>query len=106
MPELDGRVLVLLDDGRSTDAVAVAHALADAGASIVTLHGQGRGADGRGLFAGDPSDPLDVDAARTMAAELFGPVDAVVDLAELPRMPAEAVAAVTRRLGHLSGSPD
>jgi len=97
MNELDGRVFVLLDDGRSVDSADVARALAEAGAAIVTVHGERRGPDGRGVFAGDPGDALDVEAAETMAGELFGPVNAVLDLADLPRMPAEAVQAVLRR---------
>jgi hypothetical protein len=81
---LAGRVFVLLDDGTAADGAEVAHGLAEAGASIVTVHEEGRPPDGRAVFAGSPANPFDVDAARAMAAELFGPVDAVVDLADLP----------------------
>lgn len=97
LAELAGRVFVVLDDGSSDRAADVARALAEAGASVVTLHGEDRGADGRGVFAGDPGAELDVEAAKTMAAELFGPVDAVLDAADLPAMPDEAVRAVLRR---------
>jgi hypothetical protein len=89
--ELAGRVFVLLDAGDSAASAGLARGLAEAGAAIVTVHGHGRGADGRGVFAGDPTDPVDVDTAATMAAELFGPVDAVLDLAELPADPGVAV---------------
>lgn len=106
LAELAGRVFVMLDAGSSARAAEVARALAEAGASVVTLHGDGRGADGRAVFAGDPRDELDVEAARTMAAELFGPVDAVLDAADLPRMPDEAVQAVLRRFPASRSSGD
>jgi hypothetical protein len=91
MGDLAGRVFVLLDGGDSAGSADLARGLAEAGAAIVTVHGQGRGADGRAVYIGDPSDSIDIEAASTMAAELFGPVDAVVDLAELPVDPAVAV---------------
>ena len=97
MTELSGRVFVLLDNGSSTASADIARGLAEDGASVVTVHGQGTRPEGRGHFAGDPSDPLDVDAAVTMATELFGPVDAVLDLADLPRMAMDALAEVRRR---------
>ena len=83
MNELGGRVIVLLDNGAEHGA-SVAKALAEAGASVVTVHGQGRPPEGRGHFAGDPSDPMDVETAKTMATELFGSVSAVVDVADVP----------------------
>lgn len=83
MSELGGKVIVLLDNG-CEHGPFVARALADAGASVVTVHGQGRAPEGRGHLAGDPSDPMDVETASTMAAELFGAVNAVVDVADVP----------------------
>lgn len=106
MPELTGRVFVLLDNGRSLDAAEVAGALAEAGAATITVHGEGRAPDGRGVFVGDPENPLDVETAHTMATELFGPVNAVLDLADLPEMPEEAVAAVLRRFPPTGSSLD
>lgn len=94
---LAGRVVVLLDND-TAHGPTVAHALAEAGASVVTVHGQGRAPEGRGHLAGDPSDPMDVETASTMAAELFGPVDVVVDAADLPDQPADAIRALTDRL--------
>lgn len=94
---LVGRVLVLLDNGSSHGA-NVARALAQAGASVVTVHGQGRPPEGRAVFAGDPSDPVDVETAQTMAAELFGTVDAVIDVADLPDDPERAIHTVSARL--------
>jgi NAD(P)-dependent dehydrogenase (short-subunit alcohol dehydrogenase family) len=93
---LSGRVFVLLDNGASVSSADVARALAEAGAAVVTVHGE-RPPEGRGVLAGDPSDPLDVEAATTMAQELFGPVDALLDLADLPPVAVEAVAEVRRR---------
>lgn len=97
MGELAGRVLVLLDNG-SPHGAHVARALAQAGASVVTVHGQGRPPEGRAVFAGDPSDPVDVETAETMATELFGTVDAVIDVADLPDDPERAIDAVSTRL--------
>lgn len=97
MPELAGRVVVLLDNG-SEHGPLVARALAEAGVSVLTVHGQGRPPEGRAVFAGDPSDPVDVDTAQTMAAELFGAVHAVVDVADLPDDPARAIDVLAARL--------
>lgn len=83
MSELGGRVVVLLDNG-SPHGTLVAKTLAEAGASVLTVHGQGRAPEGRGHFAGDPSEPMDVDTASTMATELFGPVSLVLDVADVP----------------------
>jgi NAD(P)-dependent dehydrogenase (short-subunit alcohol dehydrogenase family) len=94
---LAGRVLVLLDDGRSTDSAAVARALAEAGAAVVTVHGEGRAPDGRAEFVADPSNPIDVDTAVTMATELFGPVDGVVSLGELSVHAPSAIEELARR---------
>lgn len=94
---LAGRVFVLLDTGSSLASAEVAKGLAEAGAAVVTVHGE-RPPAGRGVLAGDPSDPLDLEAAKTMAQELFGPVDAILDLvADLPPDAAEALAEVRRR---------
>lgn len=100
MGELGGRVIVLLDNG-SPHGPLVARALAEAGASVLTVHGQGRAPEGRGHFAGDPTDPLDVETASTMATDLFGPVSLVLDLADLPvNVDAGAVVgAVRQKLG-------
>jgi hypothetical protein len=95
--ELGGRVFVLLDNGGSTASVELARGLAEAGAAVVTVHGEGRAPEGRGHLAGDPAEPLDVDAATAMATELFGPVDAVLEVADLPVRPEDAVAEVQRR---------
>lgn len=92
MSELGGAVIVLLDNG-SPHGSLVAKALAEAGASVVTVHGQGRPPEGRGHFAGDPSDPMDVETASTMATELFGPVSLVLDVADVP-VNADAVGVV------------
>lgn len=83
MSELGGRVIVLLDNG-SEHGSLVAKALAEAGASVLTVHGQGRAPEGRGHYAGDPSDPMDVETAAIMATELFGPVSLVFDAADVP----------------------
>ncbi|MDQ1445724.1 MAG: hypothetical protein QOI20_2188 [Acidimicrobiaceae bacterium] len=100
---LGGRVLVLLDNG-SEHGAHVARALAQAGASVLTVHGQGRPPEGRGLFSGDGGDPLDVGTATTMATELFGPVDAVLDVADLPDGDPDALMeSVERRLQGESG---
>jgi hypothetical protein len=88
------RVVVLLDNG-SAHGPNVARALAEAGVAVLTVHGQGRAPEGRGHYAGDPSDPFDVETATTMATDLFGPVDAVVDVADLPADPSAAVDAVS-----------
>ena len=104
--ELDGRVFVLLDDGRSADAADVARVLAEAGASVVTLHDEPRAPEGTAVFAGDPGDSVDVETAETMAAELFGPVDAVLNAADLPRMPEEALQAVLDRFPPSRSSGD
>jgi hypothetical protein len=95
MGDSGGRVLVLLDNG-SPHGPDVARALAQAGIAVLTVHGQGRAPEGRGHFAGDPSDPVDVETATTMATELFGTVDAVIDVADLPADPEQALAAVDR----------
>jgi hypothetical protein len=84
-------------------AAEVARRLAVAGASVVTLHQDGRGPEGRAVFAGDSAEPLDVDTARTMAAELFGPVDAVLDLADLPPDADGVVAEVEHRFASAPG---
>jgi len=94
---LSGKVVVLLDNG-SAHGVDVARALAEAGVSVVTVHGQGRPPEGRAVFAGDPSDPVDVQSAQTMATELFGRVDAVIDVADLPADPQRAIDTVATRL--------
>jgi hypothetical protein len=96
------RVFVLLDPGPTAggaDASEVARLLAEAGASVVTVHQDPRPPEGRALYAGDPTDPVDVETATTMAAELFGPVDAVVDLADLPPRPADVIAVLEGRFG-------
>lgn len=95
--DLAGRVFVLLDDGTGADAAAVAHGLAEAGASVVTLHEEGGAPDGRASFTGSPTNPIDVDAAQTMATELFGPVDAVLYLSELPNSADTAVRKLRER---------
>jgi hypothetical protein len=70
----------------------------------LTVHGQGRPPEGRGLFSGDGGDPLDVGTATTMATELFGPVDAVLDVADLPDGDPDALMeSVERRLQGESG---
>lgn len=97
MGELAGRVFVLLDDGQALASAAVSRALAEAGAAIITVHGAGAAPEGRGLFVGDPGEPVDVETATTMATELFGPVDGVVSVADLPDEPDKAVAELTRR---------
>jgi hypothetical protein len=96
------RVFVLLDPGPpggAADASEVARLLAEAGASVVTVHQDARPPEGRALYAGDPTDPVDVETASAMAAELFGPVDAVLDLADLPPRPADVVVVVEGRFG-------
>lgn len=97
LSNLSGKVVVLLDNG-SAHGAHVAKALAEAGVSVMTLHGQGRPPEGRAVFAGDPADPVDVDAAQTMASELFGRVDAVIDVADLPEDPSGAIDTVAARL--------
>jgi NAD(P)-dependent dehydrogenase (short-subunit alcohol dehydrogenase family) len=98
MPELGGRVVVLLDNG-TPHGPHVARALAEAGVCVVTVHGQGRAPEGRAHLSGDPSEPLDVATAKEMARELFGPVDAVIDVADLPDDDSDRLLqAVERRL--------
>ncbi|HZQ28001.1 MAG TPA: hypothetical protein VFA94_09915 [Acidimicrobiales bacterium] len=94
---LAGRVFVVLDPGPSTDAAEVARLLAEAGASVLTVHQDDRPPDGRGVLVADPTDSVDVETATTMAAELFGPVDAVVDLADLPPGAAQVVSVIRDR---------
>ena len=101
MTDVGGAVVVLLDNG-SEHGPAVAQALAEAGISVVTVHGQGRAPEGRAHLAGEPSNPVDVDAAKTMAEELFGRLDGVVDITDLPADPAEAVATLAKVLGRRS----
>jgi hypothetical protein len=98
MSALAGRVFVLLETG-AQPAAELGRLLAEAGASTITVHGHDQPPGGRGLLAGDPSNPLDVDAATAMATELFGPVDAVLDLSSLPADPEAALAALHNRFG-------
>lgn len=94
---LAGRVFVVLDPGLPANGAEVARLLAEAGASVLTVHQDDRPPEGRAVLAADPTDPVDVETATTMAGELFGPVDAVVNLTDLPDDPFDVFSVIRRR---------